>query len=99
MSRLDIASSAREGKDMCNMIDVVETPHSVELAALVRRYNALVGEALEVAATGFSPAHIDGAKEAAAEALRLIRSFALTRNGSEAQAASVALSAGEANLA
>lgn len=99
MSTLSISASGREGKGMCNMVDVMDAPHSVELAALVRRYNALVGEALDLAAVGFTPTQVDAARGAAEEALRMIRSFALTRNGSEAQAASAALSAGEANLA
>jgi hypothetical protein len=97
MSRLDMGSSRREGKAMCNM-DVMEAPHSVELAALVRRYQALVDETLAVAASGFNPAQIAGAREAAAEALRMIRTFAVTHAGAQAQAAASALAAGEANL-
>jgi hypothetical protein len=84
---------------MCNLVDVVETPHSAELAALVRRYQALVEETLAVAASGHSPAQVDGAREAAAEALRMIRTFANTHAGAHSQAAAVALTAGEANLA
>jgi hypothetical protein len=84
---------------MCNLVDVVETPHSVELAALVRRYQALVGETLELAAMGHNPAQIDAAREAAAEALRLIRTFAGTHASAHSQAAAFVLAAGEANLA
>lgn len=100
MSRLDMGSSrSREGTGMCNLVDVAPAPHSVELASLVRRYQALVGETLELAAMGHNPAQIDAAREAAAEALRLIRTFAGTGAGAHSQAAASALSAGEANLA
>jgi len=99
MSKLDMGSSRSEGKAMCNMVDVIGTPHSVELATLVRRYQALVGETLELAAMGHNPAQVDAAREAAAEALRLIRTFAGTHAGAHSQAAASALAAGEANLA
>jgi hypothetical protein len=99
MSRLDMVSGRREGKDMCNMVDVLEAPHSVELAALVRRYQTLVDEIGAVAAAGFTPAQIAAARAAAGEALRLIRAFADTHAGAHSQAAASALAAGEANLA
>lgn len=99
MSKLDMGSGCMEGTDMCNLVDVMEPPHSVELAALVRRYQALVDDTLAVAAAGFTPAQIAAAREAAGEALRLIRTFAATRGSAHSQAAASALSAGEANLA
>ena len=93
-----MVSSGPEDEFMCNAIDVAVFPHKAEVGALLRRYHALVGETLLVAAAGHSPAQIDGARAAAAEALRLIRSFADTAAGAQAQAAISALAAGEANL-
>lgn len=84
---------------MCNLVDVQTFPHQDEVKALLRRYHALVGETLELAALGHNPAQLDAARDAAIEALRLIRTFAATAAGAHSQAASAALAAGEANLA
>jgi len=89
----------REGTNMRTCTNVMSAPHSVELASLVRRYQGLVEETLELAAAGYNPAHLADARAAAVEALRLIRTFADTHAGAYRQAAASALEAGEANLA
>ena len=93
-----MVAGAQEGTAMCNSVDVAVFPQREEVQALLRRYHALVGDTLTMAALGHNPAQVDAARAAAAEALRRIRTFAGTGAGAQAQAAASALSAGEDNL-